>query len=130
MAIQPQDARVLEFTDYVLESYIKHDADYPPEIWAEYLSSTLRTTNNCESFHRKLNSSFNSSHPNIFNFVEILKNIQSDAYIALRSQGTRNRRMIEKEEYIKKKMEELETKKITQIEFVRQLSFKFLPTSI
>lgn len=27
-------------------------------------------------------------------------------------------------------MEELETKKINQIEFVRQLSFKFLPTFI
>lgn len=32
MAIQPQEARVLEFTDYLLESYIKHDADFPSEI--------------------------------------------------------------------------------------------------
>lgn len=103
MAIQPQDARVLEFTDYILDSYIKNDADFPPEIWSEYLSSTIRTTNNCESFHRKLNSSFNSSHPNIYNFIDVLKNIQIDTYIALRSQGSRNRITIEKEGYIKKK---------------------------
>ncbi|KAF0767639.1 MULE domain-containing protein [Aphis craccivora] len=103
MAIQPQDARVLESTDYILDSYIKNDADFPPEIWLEYLSSTLRKTNNCESFHRKLNSSFNSSHPNIYNFIDVLKNIQIDTYIALRSQRSRNRITIEKEGYIKKK---------------------------
>ncbi|KAL4113170.1 hypothetical protein QTP88_016843 [Uroleucon formosanum] len=56
MAIQPQDARVLEFTDYILDSYIKNDAEFSPEILAKYLSSILRMTNNCESFHRKLNS--------------------------------------------------------------------------
>jgi len=32
--------------------------------------------------------------------------------------------------YKKKNMEDIETKKITQIEFVRQLSFKFLHTFI
>jgi hypothetical protein len=87
---------------YILFSYIKNDADIPPEIWSEYLSSTLRTTNNYESFHRKLNSSFNSSRPNIYNFIDILKNIQIDTYIALQSQGSRNRITIEKG-YIKKK---------------------------
>lgn len=39
------------------------------------------TINNFESFRRKLNNSFNSSHPNIFNFIDNLKNIQSDTYI-------------------------------------------------
>ncbi|KAF0756715.1 Uncharacterized protein FWK35_00015087 [Aphis craccivora] len=103
MTIQLQDARVLEFIDYILDSYIKNDADFPPEIWSEYLSSTLRTTNNCKSFHRKLNRSFNSSHPNIYNFIDDLKNIQIYTYIALRSQGSRNRLTIENEGYIKKK---------------------------
>jgi hypothetical protein len=83
MAIQSQDDRVLEFPDYILDSYIKNDADFPPEIWSEYLSSILRTTNNCESFHRKLNSSFNSSQPNSYNFIAVLKNIKIDTYKAL-----------------------------------------------
>jgi hypothetical protein len=78
-----QDPRVLEFTYYtrILDSYIKNDADFPPEIWSEYLSLTLRTTNNCESFYRKLNSLFDSSRPNIYNFIDVLKNIQIDTYI-------------------------------------------------
>lgn len=41
--------------------------------WAEFVTLTIRTTNNFEAFHRKLNSLFNSSHPNIFNFIEVLK---------------------------------------------------------
>lgn len=72
-------------------------------MWAEYSSSTLRTTNNCESFYRKLNNLFNSSHPNIFNFIDIKKNIQTDTHVALQSQGSRNRIVVEKEECIKKK---------------------------
>jgi len=58
------------------------------------------TTNNCQSFHRQLNNSFNSSHPNIFNFIGILKNIQIDTYIVLRSSDSRNRITIEKERYL------------------------------
>jgi len=77
--------------------------------------------------HSIYNNSFNSSHPNIFNFIDVLKNIQTDTYIALQSQGSRKIMVIEKEEYIKQKMKELETKKITQIEFVRHMSFKFCP---
>lgn len=85
MALQPQDNRIVQFTDYILETYITNDAEFPPQIWAEFVASTKRTTNNCESFHKKLNSSFNSSHPNIFHFIEILKNMQCDMYITLRN---------------------------------------------
>jgi hypothetical protein len=44
---------LLNFTvvDYILDSYIKNNADFLPEIWLEYLSSTLRTINNSKSFH-------------------------------------------------------------------------------
>jgi len=63
-----------KFTDYIiLETYLTNDGEFPPQLWAKYVSSTIRITNNCESFHKKLNSSFNSSHPNIFNFLKIRK---------------------------------------------------------
>lgn len=62
MAIQPQVAREIDFKDYVLDTYIKNDADFPPKIWAEFSTSSIRTTNNCEAFHRKLNSLFSSEY--------------------------------------------------------------------
>jgi len=129
MALQPQDNRIVQFTDYILETYITNDAEFPPQIWAEFVSSTMRTTNNCESFHKKLNSSFNSSHPNIFNFIEILKSMQCDTYITLRSRGTRSKIMTDKETFIHDKMYELQAKQITRLHYVRELSHKFLPVS-
>lgn len=35
--------RVVDFTDYKLETYIKNNADFPPKIFS---TSTIRTTNN------------------------------------------------------------------------------------
>jgi len=96
MALQPQYNRIVQFTDYILETYITNKAEFPPQICAEFISSTMRATNNCESFHKKLNCSFYSSHPNIFNFIEILKNMQCDTYITLRSQGTKTKIMTDK----------------------------------
>ena len=45
----------------------------------------------CEAFHRKLNSLLFSKHPNLYVFVEILKNVQTDTYIILKSLGTRRK---------------------------------------
>ena len=54
MALQPQDNRIVQFTDYILETYLTNDAEFPPQIWVEFVSSTMRTTNNSESFHKKI----------------------------------------------------------------------------
>jgi hypothetical protein len=69
---------VVQFTDYIFDNYIFPDAMFPPNIWAQFFASCNRTNNGCESFHSHLNSSFYSSHPNIFNFIEVLVEIQSD----------------------------------------------------
>lgn len=37
----------LKFTDYILEIYLINDAEFPPQICTEFLSSTMRTSNNC-----------------------------------------------------------------------------------
>jgi len=60
------------------------------------------TSNACESFHSKLNSMFYSSNPNIFQFLEVLINVQTDVYIKMHSSNqTQKRRMtVEKENYI------------------------------
>ncbi|XP_034939087.1 uncharacterized protein [Chelonus insularis] len=81
MSILPDDKRVVGFCDYVLENYIEPNSPFPPEIWAQHSETTRRTTNNCESFHSKLNAMFNSANPNLFQFLEALKSIQTDIFI-------------------------------------------------
>jgi hypothetical protein len=59
------------------------DSHFPPYMWAENSSSSQRTSNACEGFHSKFNASFYCGHPNIFRFIEVLKNfqIQINTYI-------------------------------------------------
>ncbi len=66
---------------------------------------------------------------NIFQFVEVLKNVQTDIYIKMRSSNLSNKRRedVEKEEFIKKTMTEFENKNITRLDFVQKLANKNLP---
>jgi len=57
MALQPQGDGIIQlFTDYIVETYLTKDAEFSPQIWVEFISSTLCTTIDCERFHKKLNS--------------------------------------------------------------------------
>jgi len=38
MSIQPNDQRIQEFTDYILNNYIDSEAISPPNIWADFKS--------------------------------------------------------------------------------------------
>jgi len=42
-------------------------------------------TNACESFHNKFNNYFESPHPNIYKFIEVLQLIQTETVILLKS---------------------------------------------
>jgi len=75
-------AECLNFTDYILENYISENAQFPPSMWAQCSSSVQRTTNRkCEAFHSKFNSFFYSSHPNIYQFINVLKSFQINTYV-------------------------------------------------
>jgi hypothetical protein len=111
----------------VFENYTSPDAMFPPNIWAQFSASCNRTTNGCESFHSHLNSSFYSSHPNIYNFKDVLVEIQSETYIKCRSSGIKTKKICEKEAFIRQQMTKLAQKEIEQFDFVKSLSFKFLP---
>ena len=67
---------------------------------------------------------FYKSHPHIFLVIETLKSIQQDTYILMRSKSTKKN---EKQEFLRKKMSCLTRGEITQMEFVKSVSFKFLP---
>ena len=51
MSNAPQDARCLEFAEYVLENYIEDGAPFPPLLWSDEPSGRRRTNNGCEAFH-------------------------------------------------------------------------------
>jgi hypothetical protein len=54
----PNDKRVEQFCDYLLENYIDADFTFPPPLWFECSISSLRTINACESFHTHFNALF------------------------------------------------------------------------
>jgi len=85
MSSKPNDYRLIQFSDYLLKNYISNDAAFPPNIWAAATVDLNRTTNACKSFHSHFNKSFNSTHADIFIFLDILKQIQLENYIKINS---------------------------------------------
>uniref|UniRef100_A0A2S2NXU0 MULE transposase domain-containing protein n=1 Tax=Schizaphis graminum TaxID=13262 RepID=A0A2S2NXU0_SCHGA len=129
MDIKPNNQQLHDFCNFFEKNYILESCKFPPSIWAEFSNSLMRTTNACESFHSKLNSMFYSSYPNIFQFLEVLKNVQTDVYIKMRSsnQTQIRRKAVEKEDYIREIMRQYENKIITRLEFIEKLAYKNLP---
>jgi len=37
ITLQPHDDRIIQFTDYIFETYLTNDAEFPPQIWAEFV---------------------------------------------------------------------------------------------
>lgn len=81
----PEDDRVLQFCDYLVDNYLTEDSTFPPYMWASNSSSLIFTTNACESFHSKFNECFYKSHPDIFKFTDILLNFQAEVYVKIRT---------------------------------------------
>jgi len=57
-----------------------------------------------------------------------LKTVQIDNYIKIRSGQNKRKIILLKENFIEEKMMEKKLNKINRFEFVKALSFKFLPT--
>jgi len=58
----PNDKRVEQFCDYLLENYVVTDSTFPPPVWSECSASSLRTINACELFHAHFNALLYSAH--------------------------------------------------------------------
>jgi hypothetical protein len=69
----PNDRRVEQFCDCLLEHYIHADSTFPPPVWSERSASSYRTTKAYESFHAHFNALFYSAHPNIFILISVLQ---------------------------------------------------------
>jgi hypothetical protein len=57
----------------------------------------------------------------------VLVEIQSETYIKCRSNGIKTKKICEKEAFIRQQMTKLAQKEIEHFDFVKSLSFKFLP---
>jgi len=130
----PNDKRVEEFCDYLLENYIDADSTFPPPVWFECCASSLRIINACESFHAHFNALFYTAYPNIFVLVSVLqkKKIQNETYIKRRSVTTRRLKKsatVKKEDFISSKTGQYRANLISRIEFVSSVSYKFLPST-
>lgn len=129
MEDMPNDERVSSFADYLVDFYIGGDARFPPEMWAEMTDSIQRTTNACESFHSKFNENFHCSHPTIFNFLNILKQFQTDTIIKLRSVSEKPRirdtKVRKRQDFLSTKICQYERKEITRYNYVKCLSYMY-----
>lgn len=127
MAILPSCTKIQSFADYLVENYIEEDAKFHPTVWAACTSSTEMTTNGCESFHSKFNSLFYAPHPNLYVFLDVLKNIQIDTYIKLNSahvpKHITNKNYKTRLANLADNIELYNKNKITMLNFVQRASF-------
>jgi hypothetical protein len=83
--LKPNYDNVIKFDDYLTDNYVDENSTFPSSMFATMTASSQRSTNACESFHRKLNSYFVSTHPNVYTFLKVLKSIQIDTDILIYS---------------------------------------------
>jgi hypothetical protein len=80
---KPLSEKLVEFSDYLVDTYISSSSTFPPSLWAMNSIDSERT-NACESFHSSFLRNFSSAYPNIFIFVNVIK-VQTNTYIAISS---------------------------------------------
>lgn len=131
--IQPPDARVSEFVDYLVENYIdEQQAKFPPTMWAKADASSENTTNACESFHSHFNACFYHTHPHIIHFVEVLLQSQTDSYIRMSSTKEEkpvSKTILQRRENLHKMITMYLEGSLTRIDLVKFASHKFKPIS-
>lgn len=127
MTVMPPKAQ--PFADYLVDTYVSQDSLFPPHLWASEEVTSERTTNACEAFHSKFAQNFNSFHPNIFTFVEVLVGIQVDVYIGLRSLGKQrmstDKKYLKSIENIRDARKKLQENSISRLDFIKRASFHY-----
>ena len=76
MRTTPAVPRAVEFSDYVVTTWVDDDARFPLRMWNHFINAGPRTNNNVEGFHSRVNRLLPHRHPNIYRFVELIKGIE------------------------------------------------------
>jgi hypothetical protein len=124
MCEKPENSKLDQFGDYLVDNYIDSESKFPPEIWAENSCSILRTTNTCESFHSKFKRENSSPYPNIHSFFKVLLEMQTDTYVKLNSIKRNEKKYIRREillkqKFIRSKIIQLDRHEISRYNFVK-----------
>lgn len=91
------------------------------------VESRLLRTDNCESFHLKLNDMCYKAHPTIYQFMEFLNFVQNCTYLKLPSTTKIKTNILNKNHQIGDKVLWYNENQISRLEFVKLLSHKFNP---
>lgn len=131
MASKPENAVLDRYADYLLETYIEENSTFPPSIWAEKTASITRTTNACESFHSRFNSSFYCTHPSVYIFIEKLKDFQIDTYVTIQSlsipKKIKDKSVKQKIQCLEKFIQRFDLQQISRLEYIKFVSHLSLP---
>jgi hypothetical protein len=133
MSEAPTDTRCTQFADYVLATYVSSDARFPPTLWALTDRNIPRTNNACESYHSHLKSTFTSTHPNIFVFIKGILEIQSNAYVQLRSTSIPkvvSSFELAKRQHLNEWFRKYDSHEVTRCQFLHHICYKFLPIQL
>ena len=59
------------------------ESTFAPFLWNHWQSENIRTTNAVEGWHRQVNALLNKPHPNIYRFLDLLKDEQRKASVRI-----------------------------------------------
>jgi hypothetical protein len=129
MTIKPINEKIDELFDYILQHNIQEDCTFPPTMWAEFISSLERTTNCCESFHSQFNRHFYSPKPNIFQFIDVLKEIQILKNVCKTSKYRKSsgHKIYSKTSTHQNWDGKMKKNEITRIQYLTNICYTFLP---
>ena len=130
MSNMPDDENCQKYADYLTECYVDEYSTFPPHFWAEKPSPDRRTNNGPEAYHRNLNASLNSPHPNIATFVDFILELQATTYIKIRCLDRENivpRKEREHVDQAMKMYEDLRRGDIERSHYIEAIAYKFQP---
>lgn len=84
MAEKPENKKMDELMDYLLETYVKDSSLFRLRMWCHPETCNKKTINACERFHREFGEYYCASHPYIFKFLDVVTAFRAKVYMKFR----------------------------------------------
>ncbi|XP_046552941.1 uncharacterized protein LOC124262479 [Haliotis rubra] len=117
--------------NYIVTTWVDDDARFPIPLWNHHRNVGPRTNNNLEGFHYRMNKTLTHHHPNIYRFVELLKQIEKSESAKMRQinfgaaiQG-RKRVYREKENRLVRLWDQLESGQKNSVQFLDAVGYLY-----
>ena len=126
----PERPAVAAFILYLSQTYIAADAKFPPTMWAGIMDGGKHTTNGCESFHRHFGRGFVSPHPNMYDWLHVLKMSHKRSLINFHAENKTGKRNNERlTQTINLLNQNYESKLIDTMTYVKLISLNLMAAS-